>query len=78
MRSSVTFSRRLLKSAEHCLHCSGLNVRTGSPVDVRGLKVISSAQLTKSARQKKKIVRNPPDPAAAHQHVCFGLDDLQK
>lgn len=57
----MTFIRRLLKSSEQCAHFSALRVRTGSPVDVRQLRVSSSsAQLAASAWQENN----------KHQHTA--------
>lgn len=65
-----------MKSSEQCAHFSELRVRTGSPVDVRQLKVSSSsAQLATSAWQENNKHQHTMDlhnPTEAHTQEPFG------
>lgn len=59
--SSSMFSRRFLKSEEHCWHRSALLTLTGTPVDARQVTIskISSRQLDTPARKQKDRLQWP-------------------
>lgn len=54
MKLPLVLFRRSLKSAPHCWKLPAPGARTGTAEDVRQLQVSSSAQLMKSAGQKRR------------------------